>query len=106
MDDIQVFTGQIKARFELTASVGQHPFDRPARFLEGYGEVPKELPCLSGIVGWQDPGDRIRAGGVASCDLPDFSDAFKLSDVESVQTDQVAWMLALHVSALATCLLQ
>ena len=59
MDDIQVFTGQIKARFELTAIVGQHTFDGPTGLLEGYVEVPKELPSLSGVVGWQDPGDRI-----------------------------------------------
>src|SRR5262249_34075046 len=80
--------------FELAATVSEHSFYRPAGLPDGRDDDgAQEGRHGGGRELGQDPGDAVRAGGVARRDLPHFADSLELADVEGGEPEQFAGML-------------
>ena len=98
MADLQALTGGIKRAPKLATPIGEDPLKGPSSgFVDWQQSFGKEAGSVFSRIGRDDAGRSVRAGRIASRDLPDLAHAFKSADVEGVQTDELAGLVGLHV---------
>src|SRR5438046_118215 len=96
--DAEGGAGRGELRLELTATIRQHPPQRPARPLDRrHQHVAEKVSDGRGRQRGQDPGQAVRAGRIAGGDLPDFADPLELANVERVEAEQLGRLRSLDV---------